>query len=198
VATFSGLTLSQAGQGYTVQATSGGLAPATTNGINVVAPQVSVANVSLQSVHTGKRKSHPVIVVQFSDGLSALAAENTGAYSLTTLAEGKKLKSRSVPLLQASYNAVAHTVSLTPGAKLVLSPPLQLRINTATLNGVVQASGSGDSGADVVATISKQGVSTISAAATPTPATTAPVSQLPAHAVDAVIKSGFRARPRHQ
>jgi hypothetical protein len=218
VATFAGLTLNQAGQGYTLEASSAGLSSATTDGIAVNAPPVenpppvvspppvvgpppvvspppvSVTNVSMQSVHTSKRKSHSVIVIHFSDVLSAAAADNIGAYSLTTVAQGKKLTSKSVPLLQASYDPAAHTVSLTTRDKLVLNPPLQLRIHTAILNGSVQASSNGQSSGDFVATIGKQGVSNISALSTEAPAT--PVRALPAHAVDSLIKSGFRPRAR--
>ena len=163
VATFAGLTLNKGGQGYTVQATSNGLSQATTNGIGVIAPSVSVTNVSVQSVHTGKKKTTSVIVVQFDNALIGAAAANTGAFYLTTAAQGKKHKSKTVPLSQASYDPVAHTVRLTTRDKLVLKSPVQLRINSSLLtnstNSPVQATSAGQPGGELVATITKGGVS---------------------------------------
>jgi hypothetical protein len=40
---------------------------------------------------------------------------------------------KPVALVQASYAAAAHTVTLTPQKKLVLSPPLELQVNGAAL-----------------------------------------------------------------
>jgi hypothetical protein len=174
LARFAGLTLSQAGQGYTLEASSGGLTPATTQSIDVTAPPVTVNSVSVQSVHTGKSKPHSVIVVQFGDALNAAAASNSGAYSLTTVAHGKKQKSKPVPLAQTSYDPVAHTVQLTTRNKLVLNPPVQLRIKTALLSGgqtgSVQAAGNGPAAGDIVATLSTQGVTFISTRSTNIPA----------------------------
>ena len=162
VATFAGLTLNPGGQGYTLHARSDGLIPATTSGITVNPAPVQVSGVSLQTVHTGKRKTSSMIVVQFDAALDAVAAANTGAYSLTTKAQGKKHKSKSVTVVQSSYNPATHTVRLTTRNKLVLNPPIQLRINTAILTDgssrPVQATSNGQPGGVLVATLGKGGV----------------------------------------
>jgi hypothetical protein len=186
------------GQGFTLGASGNGLAPATTSRIDVIPPPVTVANVSVQSVHTGKHKTSSVIVVQFADALSGAAADSTGAYSLTTVAKGKKAKGKLVPLAQSSYDPAAHTVRLTPRSKLVLNPPIQLRVNTAsladTLSPGVQAANDGQAGAVLVATLGKGGVSLLSTRAVA--ATATPVRQIPAGPVDALNSAGFRARSR--
>jgi hypothetical protein len=73
--------------------------------MNVVAPPVAILGASLQQEATGTHKTTMVIVVQFSDALNAAAAGNLGAYTLTTMAQGKKHPSKPVALVQASYSA---------------------------------------------------------------------------------------------
>src|SRR5262249_24723871 len=155
VAGFTGLSLNHAGQGYALQVSSVRLSPATTHTINVLPVPVVVAGVSVQSVRTGKSKPHSVIVVQFNGARDAAAATNSQAYSLTTVAQGKRAKSKAVPVAQTSYDPVAHTVRLSTRNKLVLNPPIQLRVKIALLtaggSGSPQATGNGPPAADFVA-----------------------------------------------
>jgi hypothetical protein len=185
MATFSGLTLDKGGNAYTIQVASSGLAPVVTGSFGVVAlvSPVTVQGVSLRQVPAGKHKTATVIVVQFSDALNASAAGNPGAYLLSTTAAGKKHKSRSLALARATYDPTAHTVTLTPARKLVLKPPVQLRITASslpdTLGRPLDGNHDGQPGGDSTATLSAAGV------------TAARVSVSPA-AVDALLRAGFR------
>ena len=129
---------------------------------------MTVDSVSMQKETLAKHKTINVIVVQFDDALDAAAAQNLGVFSLTTVAQGKKHPSKKVALVQSSYNAAAHTVTLTPQKKLVLSPPLQLQINAAaltdTLGRPLDGKDNGLPGGNFVAMLSKGGVSIESAA----------------------------------
>jgi hypothetical protein len=205
MATFSGLTLDRGGDAYTLQVTGPGLAAAVTgpmtvtSSMDVIAPPVTILGASLQPEAAGKHKTTMVIVVQFSDALSSAAADNLGAYSLTTMAQGKKHLSKPVALVQASYNTAAHTVTLTPQKKLVLSPPLELQVSgsalTDTLGRPVDGAAGGPPGSAFRATLSKGGVSIQSALQTA--GTTGRGPNLSPHHVDRVLEAGFRLRGRH-
>jgi hypothetical protein len=203
VIAFAGLTLDRAAAGVTLTASSGGLGPATTKPISVVAAPTTqnqnpggqtqnpigsdpvqvtsvgpapvltadttpvpaattVLGVSLQGAISiaSKHKPQSVIVVQFSAALNPAAAVNLGAYSLSTIAQGKKHPSRAVPLGQAVYDPLAHTVMLTPFKKLVLNPSLQLRLNASLLidaaGRMLDGSGDGQPGGNFVATLAQK------------------------------------------
>jgi hypothetical protein len=177
IATFTGLSLDAAASGATLQATSGGLAGALTGTIAVIPPPTSVLGVSLETVTAGKHRTGTLIVVQFDNPLSAATAQNLAAYSLATLPQGKTHPSKRLALSQASYNGSAHTVTLRPAKKLVLNPPLQLRISASALTDPLGR----PLGGDFLATLSKSGVTTARSA-------------LAAASVDALIAAGFRPR----
>jgi FKBP-type peptidyl-prolyl cis-trans isomerase 2 len=179
IATFTGLSLSAAASGAMLQATGSGsgLAGALTGIIAVIPPPTPVLGVSLETVSAGKHKPATLIVVQFDNPLSAATAQNLAAYSLATLAQGKKHPSKRLALSQASYNGAAHTVTLRPAKTLVLNPPLQLRISASALTDPLGR----PLDADLVATLSKSGVTTARPA-------------LAAASVDALIATGFRPR----
>jgi hypothetical protein len=167
-AAFAGLTLDKGGGGYTLQVTGNGLTAAVTDGFGVIPPPVTVLNVSLQNQNAGRRKTTMVIVVQFSAALDAATAANPGAYTLTTVSQGKKHPSKPLALAQPSYNAAAHSVTLRPLKSLVLSPPVQLRLNASALTDAqgrpLDGNHDGQPGGDFTATLSKGGVSVASAA----------------------------------
>jgi hypothetical protein len=137
VATFHGLTLDKGASGVTLQVTSGSLRPAVTAAVAVIPPPVTVLDVSLavqaQQQSGRKHKADPAIVVHFDGALNPASAANLAAYTLTTVAQGKKPRSRHVPLAQAIYNAATHTVTLITRKQLVPRTPLQLRISGASV-----------------------------------------------------------------
>ena len=119
-----------------------------------------VAGVRLEQQHPkGKHKTTTVIVVKFSGALNAADAQDLGLYSLATEARGKKHPSRPVGLTLATYDPSAGTVTLTPRKKLVLKPPLQLRIRAAglidTLGRSLERNDDGQPGGDFVSILSK-------------------------------------------
>jgi hypothetical protein len=189
MATFSGLTLDRPGSPYTIQVESSGLAPAVTGSIAVVAiaAPVTVQGISLQKVPAGKHKTTTVIVVQFSNALNASAAGNPGAYVLSTTPQGKKHTTKGLALARVAYNPTAHTATLTPAKKLVLKPPVQLRLSAASLpdslGRPLDGNHDGQPGGDYIATLSNAGV------------TAASISP---RAVDALIQAGFRPARRVQ
>jgi len=166
MAMFSGLTLDKGGNGYTLQVMSAGLAAAVTDGFSVIAPPVEVLGVSLQNQSIGRHKTTTVIVVQFSDALSEGAAANASAYTLTTVAHGKKHPSRPLALAQASYNAIAHSVTLRPVKKLALNPPVQLQLSASALTDLqgrpLDGNHDGQPGGDFTTTLSNGGVNSLS------------------------------------
>jgi hypothetical protein len=158
-ATFSGLTLDRGGSGYTLQVTSSGLTGTLSSGFGVISPPVRVVSVAVQNEKMGKHKSVNLIVVQFNGALNAGSAENLSAYTLTTVAMGKKHPSKPVALTQSSYDANSETVALIPRKALVLSPPLQLQIKTSALSDAQGRPVAGNSAGAVVASLSKGGIS---------------------------------------
>ena len=90
-----------------------------------------VQRVSIQKIKTGKHKTAQVIVVRFSEALDAADAQNFSSYILATVAKSKKQNSKPVALAKASYSSA--TFTLTTRKALVLSPPLELTIEAASL-----------------------------------------------------------------
>jgi hypothetical protein len=145
-----------------VQLTSVGPGPVLTPDTAPVPATTTVVGVSLQGAISiaSKHKPQSVIVVQFSAALNPASAVNLGAYSLSTIAQGKKHPSRAVPLGQATYDPVTLTVTLTLPKKLAFKPPLQLRLNASLLIDAVgrrlDGSGDGQPGGDFVATLTQK------------------------------------------
>jgi sugar lactone lactonase YvrE len=128
------------------------------------APLAAVEQVSIRKIKTGKKKAGEVIVVQFNESVNAADAQNIGAYSLATVAEGKKHRSKAVPLASASYDASTFAATLTTRRPLVLSPPIRLTVESASLLDDLGRPLQG--GADFQAILSKGG-STIASAVRP-------------------------------
>ena len=140
-----------------------------------------MSSVALQTVPAGRHRSTTALVVRFDEALDANAARSLGAYTLTTLPQGKTHRSKLITLAQSSYDPLTHTVTLTPRKKLPAGTTLQLRIHAAALTDALgrplDGNRDGQPGGDFVATVSKGGVSLSS--------------------VDALIASGFRPGVRH-
>ena len=140
------------------------------DGTLTVTPEpVSVQSTSIQKVRVSKKKTTQVIVLQFSGELNAADAETLGNYRLVTVAQGKKHPSKVVALSQASYNASTDSVTLSSRKPLVLNPSLQLTLEAAglldTIGRPLDGDNSGQPGSNFVATLSKRGVTVISAVA---------------------------------
>jgi hypothetical protein len=93
-----------------------------------------------------------VIVVQFRGVPDPATALNLANYSLVSPGKDRRFGTRDdkpVRLALATYNAVAHSVTLIPRKPLVLNPPLRLRIAGAALTGTAGI---------VTATLSRKGV----------------------------------------
>ena len=84
------MTSEHRGSGYALQVTSNGLAPAVTGPLDVIPPPVTILGVSMKQVPAGKHKTTMAIVVQFSGPLNPAAADNLAAYTLATVAQGKR------------------------------------------------------------------------------------------------------------
>jgi hypothetical protein len=179
-----GPTQDPSGDRGTGQAPGGGSSSVAATSVGSGPAPTTVVGVSLQpqAAAGGKRRPLSVIVVQFSAALNPAAATNLAAYALSTVAQGRKHPSKPVPLVHAGYDPVAHTVTLTPIRKLVLKPPLQLRLSgallTDALRTMLDGQHDGQAGSDFVATLSAGGAS---------------AGNISASAVDALLETGFRA-----
>ena len=162
VATFAGVTINQGGSGYSLLVTAGGLSGAVTGAFGVIPPPATVVSVALQNQKVGMHKTSTVIVVAFTEPLSAAAAANLGSYSLHTLPRGKAHKTSGVALARASYSPLTNTVTLVPRNKQALASPLQLQINSSTLTDALgrplDGNHDGQPGGNFLATLKKGGV----------------------------------------
>jgi len=194
VAAFAGLTLNPAANNAVLQVTGTGLTGTESGAIGVIPPPTTVVSIALQNQPAGKHKTTTVIAIQFDNALNAAAVPDLSAYSLTTMAQGKKHPSKPLALAQSSYNPATDTLTLTPAKKLVLSPPLQLRIVASVLTDAegrpLDGNHDGQPGGDFVATLSKGGA-VISSAVRSTA-----VKPLFAHAIDELFATGFRPHAR--
>ena len=161
VATFTGVTISQGGSGYTLDVTSSGLSGAVTSAIAVIPPLATVSSVSVQNESVARHKTSTVIVIAFQEPLNGTAAANLGSYTLHTAAQGKAHKTKGIALSRATYNPVTNTVTLVPRNKLMLRPPVQLQINASILTDALgrplDGNDDGQPGGNFVATLSKGG-----------------------------------------
>jgi hypothetical protein len=152
--------------------------------LTVSRPLATATSVEAEKFKSGK-KSAVVIVVQFSEPLSAASAQSLANYSLVTVAKSAKQKAKTLSLASATYSATALTVTLTTSKALVLSPPVDLTITAA---GLLDALGR-PLAANYTATLT-----TIGALVKPT-VTLARVEGLSADAVDAALAAGWHWRP---
>jgi hypothetical protein len=152
---------------------------------------VTVAGVRAQTIKivTGKKaKSTTELLLQFSGGLNAGAAQNLGIYHLLQATRHKKGGAKCdkpVALASVSYNSSTETVTLLARSKLNLAQPEELRITASQLPDVcgrpLDGNDDGQPGGDFVALLTKSGVK-IESFATP--------STLTAKAVDALLSAG--------
>jgi hypothetical protein len=171
---------------YTIQYVNGTL--------TVILPPATVRNVSIQMFKTGKRRRTRVIVLKFSEALNAADASSLSSYSLVILPRSRRRHPKPVALSQATYSPATFTATLFTRKRLTMRRPMQLTINSNYLRDALgrplDGNYSGQPGANFVATLTKQG-------ATVTSARTVSAAPLAAHAVDALLASGFRAGRRH-
>jgi fibronectin-binding autotransporter adhesin len=159
--------------------------------LTVIPAPATVENVSIQKIKNGKHKAVSEIVVQFADALNAADAQDVSGYILTTVSKNKKHKSKPLALASATYNSSALTVTLVTKKPLVLSPPLNLTIESSAvldaLGRELDGNDSGEPGANFTAVVRKSGVSVISARARARP------DGLSSGAVDSVLEVGLGA-----
>jgi uncharacterized repeat protein (TIGR01451 family) len=203
VATFSGLTLSAAANGATLQINSGNLAPATTGGIAVIPPPTTVQGVAPEKVSAGKRKpATTLITIQFNEAVNASQAQNPASYTLSTVAQGKKHPSKPLAIAQVSYNPATHIATLTPAKKLVLSPPVQIQINSSNLTDAfgrpLDGNHDGQPGGNFQAIVSNSGVTVSSVRASAIASASVRAASLSPHTVDALFEAGFSVHGRHR
>jgi hypothetical protein len=142
-------------QGAILSFTTGASTPTPT------ASLVTITSVSTPKVTIGKTRTR-VIDVQFSGQVTMASADDLGAYTLTTIPQGKTHTVKPVVLGRAVYSTSAETVTLfarkTP---LSLRPPLILTINASdlvdTLGRDVDGTGDGQPGGLYKAMLSKAG-----------------------------------------
>src|SRR5262249_49180761 len=111
--------------------------PSATIALQVISPppaSVTVTNVQFinRTVH---RKKESDVVITFSGALSAAGARNLANYRLAAAGKDKKYGTRDdirKALRSATYDPVAHTVTLVPKSGTISSTsPLQLRITSS-------------------------------------------------------------------
>ncbi len=160
--------------------------------LTVLLAPATVENVSIERIKLNKHKTAQEIVVQFSEALNSADAQSLSAYSLATISQKKKQKSKPVPLSSASYNPTTFTVTLLTKKTLVLSPPLALSIKATSLLDALgrelDGNDSGEPGANFTAELSKSGTTVTSAREL------ARMNRVSAHAVDAALEAGLQTR----
>ncbi len=143
-------------------------AQATTTVAAPLPSPVTVQSVLRETVRLKKHKPPvKVLVVSFSGALNAAFAQNRLAYQLVIPAKQKKSAHGRVPpgkkvvLASAVYSAIAHTVTLTPKAKLPTGT-LQLTIIASAVFDIdgrqIDGDHNGQPGGNFVATIRGAGV----------------------------------------
>jgi hypothetical protein len=181
---------------YAIAYVDGSLLIDPMQGGSITTAPATVEGVSIQKVKTGKHKSVQTIVVQLSEAMNATDAQSTSTYALATIPAKKKQKSKPVAISRAVYTTTAtgSTVTIYTKKPLALNPPLLLSIKAADLldelGRPLDGNGSGQTGANFVATLRKTGVIFDSAR-------TAAAMALPPSpdAVDSLLRDGsIRAR----
>jgi uncharacterized repeat protein (TIGR01451 family) len=130
---------------------------------------VTVTSVSIQNAKLGKIKTSQILI-HFSDALNGGVARALSAYQLTNVVLGKKPSTKPIALAQGSYNAQAHTVTLTTRKPLKFTPKahLQLMIFAKsvldTLGRQLDGDHDGIVGGDYTATLTRSGAVGIRAA----------------------------------
>jgi hypothetical protein len=117
---------------------------------------VTVLGVQWRKLRLSKRRTARVVVVNFSGALDPGHAQDLGDYRLVGPGRDKKFGNRDDKLFRlaaATYDASAHTVTLTPRGK-VPKQPVQLTIKASgvldTLGRQLDGNGDGQTGDDFV------------------------------------------------
>jgi len=161
--------------------------------LTVILPPAIVRSVAVEKVSLGKGKTVEGIVLQFSEALTLATAQSVNSYTLATVPNNKKQKSKLVQLSAATYSSKAFTVTLLTRKPLVLNPPLELTVKAASLRDAfgreLDGDDSGKSGANFTAVLSKTGTRVTSAKALTR------IGGLSPDAIDAVLRAGLRGTP---
>ena len=159
IATFTGLTLGRTSSGGSIQATGGGLSPASAPPIVVHAVQTAplpqaptiVGEQAVMSRKTNK-KGKPIgkpllmgFVLQYSTAMNAQTAGSTANYSVS-YATVKHIKKKSITTLKsvpfnASYDPIKHSVTLTISGKQKFAKGGEITVNYSTAGGVSSSDG---------------------------------------------------------
>ena len=118
-----------------------------------------------QDRHGQEGQEPTELLLQFSGGLNAGAAQNLGIYHLLQATRHKKGGAKCdkpVALASVSYNSSTDTVTLLARSKLNLAQPEELRITASQLPDVygrpLDGNDDGQPGGDFVALLTKSGV----------------------------------------
>jgi hypothetical protein len=98
-------------------------------------PPVTVLGIHWQTRKLARKKTASVLVVSFSDALNPRDAQSLSAFHLVAAGKDKKFGTRddkSVPIASATYDPLAHTMTLTPRGKIP-NQTLQLSISAAPI-----------------------------------------------------------------
>jgi len=148
VVTFSGLSLNNAGGGYTIKVASTGLTGTTTNSFQVTAPPPTIVSQQVVLHRKTNKKGKPVgkatlvgFQLNFSVAMNPGTAGNSGNYQLNLITT-KKVKRKIVQVLkpiqfQASYNATNNSVNIMLIGKQTFPKGGQLSV----FGGVTSAAG---------------------------------------------------------
>jgi hypothetical protein len=134
-------------------------------------PAVTLTSVHVARIRMGKHKTTMVIVVQFSGALAPESADNVANFSLVMTGKQKPPGSRGgrqVALALATYDAAAHSVTLTSRKPLVVNSSLQLSINASGLTdalGRPLIDSNGNPASDFTSIVSKASIRTAATAA---------------------------------
>lgn len=93
---------------------------------------VTITNVAIRTVKTGRRTTTTVIVVSLSEALDQGTAQIAANYQLVTWGRDRTFGTADdvfTNVRSASYNAVNRTVTLVPRTALRTNPPIRFRIN---------------------------------------------------------------------
>ena len=159
LASFTGLTLSEATGPVSLQITSSGLASTVTNTVTVttkaptnpvipIAPQSPALPplVTMNSVKLIENKRGQVteILVGFSGGLNAAEAENTVTYLVTSAGRGGSFTAKNAQVIRlrsAVYDVPSDTVTLFPKGPLSLRRAVQLQVKGQAPSGLQDSYG---------------------------------------------------------
>jgi len=141
LATFSALSLSKGGNGYTLALSGSGVSSITTSSISVTSP-LRIVGETVLTAGTGRRKHVTGYQLIFSGALNSTNAQNAANYTLTEkVIQGRKTINRAVKL-NAVYDPTGHTVSLLFTSQHQFLKGGSLVVNASSPTGIIDSSGS--------------------------------------------------------